>query len=188
MSELKEEREIKKWRIIESSYLLKHKYHTVRKDHVVTQSGKTIPDWYVLEYHDWVNVVAITDDGLFVMERQYRHGLGIIEYEICAGIIEDGETPLQAAQRELKEETGYGEGNWELYNISSPNPSSMNNRNYTFLAEGVKRIYNQSLDETESIDVCLLSIEQVRRILDNNEIVEGIMQAPLWKYVANMTK
>ena len=186
MSELEEEREINKWKLIESSYLIKHKYLTIRKDHVLTQSGVDIPDWYVLEYPDWINVIAITDDGRLVMERQYRHGIGVVGYEICAGIIEKGETPLHAAQRELKEETGYGEGNWELYNISSPNPSSMNNRNYTFLAKGVKRISGQSLEDAESIEVCLLSTEQVKELLWNNEIIEGIMQAPLWKYFANM--
>lgn len=186
MLKMNEKGEINKWKVIESSYLLRHKYLTVRKDHVITQSGIDIPDWYVLEYPGWINVIAITDEGLFVMERQYRHGLGVVGYEICAGIIEDGETPLQAAQRELMEETGYGEGNWELYNISSPNPSSMNNRNYTFLAKDVKRITGQSLEDAESIDVCLLSIGQVKELLRNNEIIEGIMQAPLWKYIANV--
>ena len=181
-----EGRKITKWKVVESSYFLRKKHLIVRKDHVITQSGIELPDWYVLEYPDWVNVIAITEEGLLVMERQYRHGLGIVEYEICAGMIDEGETPLHAAQRELLEETGYGEGEWELYNISSPNPSSMNNRNYTFLAKGVKKISEQSLDETESIDVCLLSVERVKILLQNNEIVEGIMQAPLWKLIANM--
>lgn len=188
MLKINEEGEINKWKVIESSYLLRHKHLTVRKDHVITQSGIDIPDWYVLEYPDWINVIAITDDGHFVMERQYRHGIGVVGYEICAGIIEEGETPLQAAQRELMEETGYGEGEWVLFNISSPNPSSMNNRNYTFLAKGVKRISVQSLEDTESIDVCLLTIEQVKELLRNNEIIEGIMQAPLWQYIANVNK
>lgn len=188
MLKINEEGEINKWKVIESSYLLRHKHLTVRKDHVITQSGVDIPDWYVLEYPDWINVIAITDDDLFVMERQYRHGLGTVGFEICAGIIEEGETPLQAAQRELKEETGYGEGKWELFNISSPNPSSMNNRNYTFLANGVRRISDQVLEDTEEIDVCLLSIDEVKSLLQNSEITEGIMQAPLWKVIANMNK
>lgn len=179
---------IEKWNVLDSTYLFKHKYLTIRKDRIITQRGKEIADYFVIENPDWINVIAITVDGLFVMERQYRHGLKITEYEICAGMIEEGETPLEAAQRELLEETGYGAGDWTLYNISSVNPSSMNNRNYTFLANGVRRISDQVLEDTEEIDVCLLSIDEVKYLLQNNEITEGIMQAPLWKFIANMKK
>jgi ADP-ribose pyrophosphatase YjhB (NUDIX family) len=179
---------IKKWKVLDSTYLFKREYLTVRKDHLVTQSGVDLSDYFVLEYPNWINVIAITDEGLFVIERQYRHGLDIIEFEICAGAIDEGELPVQAAKRELLEETGYGGGNWELFNISSPNPSSMNNVNYTFLAKGVKKIAERSLDSTETIEVCLMSSEEVISLLLKGEISEGIMQAPLWKYFAQIRK
>lgn len=57
-----------------------------------------------------MNVIAITDESRFVLEKQYRHGLGKTCYEIPAGVIEEGESPLEAAKRELQEETGYSEG------------------------------------------------------------------------------
>ena len=176
---------IRKWSLIESSYLFRQKYLTIRQDKVITQKGVTIPDYFVIEYPNWINVIAITEDGLFVMEEQYRHGLGIIEYELCAGMIDEGETPLEAAQRELREETGYAGGEWRLFMSSSPNPSSKNNINYTFLATGVKKIYEQELDEREFINVILMTKEEVMSLLCDDKIVEGIMQAPLWKYYAN---
>ena len=176
---------MKKWTLIESSYLFKHKYLTVRKDKVVTQRGVIIPDYFVIENPNWINVIAITEDGLFVMEEQYRHGLGIIEYELCAGMIDDDETPLEAAKRELKEETGYGGGDWQLFMRSSPNPSSMNNVNYTFLATGVKKLFKQELDKRECINVTLMTKKEVKSLLNDDKITEGIMQAPLWKYFAN---
>lgn len=126
-----------KWDILGSDYLLKERWLTVRKDHVRMPSGVEMDDYYVLEYPDWINVVAITKEGKFVIERQYRHGTQSVEYELCAGIIEKGESPLEAAQRELLEETGYSGGEWQLYCISTPNPSAMTNVNYTFLATGV---------------------------------------------------
>ena len=173
-----------KWRLEESTYLFKHKYLTIRMDKVITQNGVTIPDFFVIENPDWINVIAITDEGLFVIEEQYRHGLGIIEYELCAGMIEDDETPMEAAKRELKEETGYSGGKWELFMKSSPNPSSMNNINYTFLATGVKKQFNQHLDVRENLNVILMSREEIKSILNEDRITEGIMQAPLWKYLA----
>lgn len=47
--------------------------------------GRINDEFYVLEYPDWVNVIAVTTDGDFVMVEQYRHGLGEIQTELCAG-------------------------------------------------------------------------------------------------------
>ena len=87
---------------------------TARKDHVLLPTGAENKEYYVLEYPDWINVLAITRDGKFLMERQYRHGLGMTCYEICAGVCEKGESPLESARRELYEETGFGGGEWLL--------------------------------------------------------------------------
>ena len=121
-----------KWEVLKSTYLLENKWLTVRKDCVKMPSGVVIDDYFVLEYPDWINVIAITQEGLYVIERQYRHGTQSINLELCAGTVEEGETPIEAAQRELLEETGYSGGNWDLFCISSPNPAAMTNRNYTF--------------------------------------------------------
>ena len=116
-----------------------------------------------------------------MLERQYRHGTQTVEYEICAGVIEKGEEPLAAAQRELFEETGYGGGEWNLFCITAPNPAAMTNRNYTFLAKGVKPISSQHLEKTEDIDVIVMSREDVKKILIEGKMMQGIMQAPLWR-------
>lgn len=52
-----------KWEILSSDYLLKSKWLTVRKDYVRMPSGIEMDDYYVLEYPDWINVIAITEDG-----------------------------------------------------------------------------------------------------------------------------
>ena len=110
------------WEIVSSYYLLKERWLTVRKDHVRMLSGVEMEDYYVLEYSDWINVLAITKDGKYVVERQYRHGTQSTDYELCAGTVEKGEDPLAAAQRELLEETGFVGGEWELLCISTPQP------------------------------------------------------------------
>ena len=99
------EKDEKKWQVLHSEYLISRPWLTARRDHVRLPNGAENKEYYVLEYPDWVNVIAITAEGKFIMERQYRHGLQWTGYEICAGVCEKGETPLQSAQRELYEET-----------------------------------------------------------------------------------
>lgn len=142
-------------------------------------------EYYVLEYPDWINVIAITKDGRFVMEKQYRHGLEVISTELPCGVIEEGEDPLYAAKRELLEETGYSGGEWSKLMTLSPNPSSMNNLAHCFLAVGVEKTAEQSLDENEELEVVLMSEDEVRELLVNGGICQALMVAPLYKYFSN---
>ena len=99
----------RKWQVVRSEYLARKPWFTVRHETIALPDGRTIPDYYVFEYPDWVNVTAIDRDGRFVVIDQYRHGLGETSYEIPAGVMEPSDrSPLEAARRELLEETGYG--------------------------------------------------------------------------------
>lgn len=178
------EHDDKKWEILESEYLIRRPWLTARRDHVRLPDGVENKEYYVLEYPDWVNVIAITVDGKFVMERQYRHGLQWTGYEICAGVCESGENPLEAAKRELWEETGFGDGEWKLQMTISANTSTMTNVCHCFVATGVERISEQHLEATEDISVHLLTVDEVRNLLVGNEIRQALMAAPLWKYFA----
>lgn len=174
----------RKWEILESEYLIRRPWLTARRDRVKLPTGIEIPEYYILEYPDWVNVIAITCEGQFVMIRQYRHGIRETRYEISAGVCEEEEEPLFSAQRELYEETGYGNGNWtELMTISA-NASTMTNITHCYLAVDVEPISTQHLEETEDLSVHLLSKEEVKTLLMNDEIKQSLMAAPLWKYFA----
>ena len=95
------------WTVLSSEYLHRAQWLTVRKDHVVLPNGNHIPSYYILEYPNWVNTIAITRDGQFVFIRQYRHGIQETSYELCAGVCEEEDgSPMVSAQRELLEETG----------------------------------------------------------------------------------
>ena len=101
------------WTVLSSEYLHRAPWLTVRKDHVVLPNGNHIPSYYILEYPNWVNTIAITRNGQFVFIRQYRHGIQETSYELCAGVCEEEDgSPMVSAQRELLEETGYGNGVW----------------------------------------------------------------------------
>ena len=101
-----------KWRVLSKEELFRRPWLTVRRDKVELPDGRVHSEYYVLHYPTWVNVIAETDDGRLILERQYRHGLGIMSTEICAGVAEKGEEPLAAAKRELQEETGFGGGDF----------------------------------------------------------------------------
>ena len=179
--------EDKKWTILKSEYIIRRPWFTARRDHVRFPDGRENPEYYVLEYPDWVNVIAITKDGQFVMERQYRHALGRISYELPCGVVEQGEEPLEAITRKLLEETGYGGGEWWHLMDLSANSSTMSNMTHCFLATGVKKISEPHLDATEELEVHLLSREEVKELLNTNQFVQSLMAAPLWKYFSNET-
>lgn len=169
--------------MLESEYLVRQPWLTARRDRLELPDGRIIPEYYVLEYPDWVNVIAITKDGQFVMERQYRHAARKISLELPCGVMEEGETPLEAAQRELLEETGFGGGQWKKLMELSPNPSAMSNTTHCFLAIGVEKIAEQHLDETEELSVLFMTKEEVKRMLNENQICQALMVAPLYKYI-----
>ena len=111
--------------------------------------------------------------------------MGRTSYELCAGVCDkEDASPLVSAQRELWEETGYGKGNWQEYMVISANPSTHTNLTHCFLATNVEPIDHQHLEDTEDLSVHLLTFEEVKQLLENNEIMQSLNAAPLWKYVA----
>ena len=175
----------RKWKVLTSEYLARKPWFTVRHESLELPDGRRIPDYYVLEYPDWINVIAITRDGRFVFVDQYRHGLGETSYETPAGVSEPSDgSMLAAAQRELAEETGYGGGEWRLLMSVSANPSTHSNLTHCFLATGVEKIGEQHLDPTEDLRVHLLTRAEVLELLRTDRIRQSLMAAPLWRYFA----
>ncbi|MBB4037342.1 ADP-ribose pyrophosphatase [Dysgonomonas hofstadii] len=174
-----------KWKVLKSEYLAHEPWFTVRREHVELPNGNQIKDYYIYEYPDWVNVIAITKDNKFVFVRQYRHGLSITEMELCAGVCEnDDPSPLVSAQRELLEETGYGKGEWKEIMQVSPNPSTNTNITHCFVATDVEVVSGQHLEPSEDITVHLLTLDEVKELLRNNKMMQATQVAPLWKYIA----
>lgn len=179
------QKDSKRWTTLKSDIIVSRPpWLRVRHDTVQLPDGRINPEFYVLEYPDWVNVIAITEDGLFVMEKQYRYGIDRTCYEIPAGVMESGETPEEAARRELEEETGYTGGEWIAIMNASGNASTTSNMTHSFLAVGVKHEGTRHLDSTEDLDVELLTRDQVHALLLNDEIKQSQMAAPLWRYFA----
>lgn len=181
MEKLKE----RKWKVLESNYLHHKPWLTVRSERVELPNGNVIPEYFVFEYPEWVNVIAITKDGKYVFVSQYRHALGETSFELCAGVCEkEDASPLISAQRELLEETGFGKGKWTEIMTIGVNPSTHTNLTHCFLATNVEPVTNQHLEATEDLTVHILTLDEVLELLKTNQIRQALHAAPLWKYVA----
>ena len=179
------ENDPKPWTVLKSEYLFQRPWLTARRDHVRLPSGVEHPEFYILEYPNWVNVIAITKEKKFVMIRQYRHAIGETAFEMVAGVIDpEDKDPEMAARRELMEETGFGGGEWRLFSKFAPNTSAMTNCSYTYLATDVEYLGERHLEPTEDIVVYELEEAEVRELLETGEIKQALMAAPLWKYFA----
>lgn len=151
---------IKPWKILDTKYLYKTKGVAVRIDQCEINNGK-IFEPYVVECGTWVNVIALTKKREVVLVKQYRHGAEQVMLEIPAGIMdEEDESPMRAAQRELLEETGYASAQFVEVGKVYPNPATHNNLTYSFLALDAEQVGQQSLDETEEIEVSLIPFDE----------------------------
>jgi ADP-ribose pyrophosphatase len=162
------------WKKLSSHYIHKGPWATLRSDRCEMPSGHIVEDYYVLEYSNWVNAIAITEDNKILMVHQYRHGAGIISLEIPGGVIDPGEQPEQAIRRELLEETGYQFDDFELLSTVYANPSTANNQTFCYLAKGGKKVQGQHLDEQEEIIVETFTIDEVKQLLADNKIAQAL--------------
>ncbi|MDB5253069.1 MAG: hydrolase [Flaviaesturariibacter sp.] len=163
-----------KWRVLESKYLHKEPWLTIRQERCETPGGKIIPAFYVSEYPDWVNAFALTREGRVLMVRQYRRGIDSVEIELPGGVSEEGETMEEAVRRELREETGYEFDSVEFLAKTCANPSTTNNFTHFFLATGGVKVAEQQLDDTEEVEVIEMSIDEVKELVRSNAMAQSL--------------
>lgn len=171
-----------KWRILQSDNIIHRPHLDVYKEKVELPSGKKYDDFYHLHYLPFVSIVAETRDGKLLIERQYRNAVREVLTEIPAGNVEEGEEPLDAARRELLEETGFGGGEWKQLSVEYPQGGIQDNKMYTFYAKGVSRIADRHLDSTEDIRVYQVDKEEVLGMLVGGDICQAPQLNALWRY------
>ena len=153
------------WTVLDRKYLSRHQYFTARVDRCERPDGHIVPEYYVVELPPSVCMVPVTQDGMVLMVRQYRHPLGEAILEIPGGFVDPGEDPTRAARRELLEETGYAFEHIELLGKTAANPGLLNNFTHLFLARGGYKAQAQHLDANEEIEIVPLPLETVRGML-----------------------
>ncbi len=164
-----------RWQLQSSEYMFKDTWMTVRADTCIKPDGKIVTPYYVYEFPDWVTAFAITKEGKVIIEKQYRHALGQVHYEIPGGCVDKSDNSFQAAvERELLEETGYKFDHIEFIGNTSANPSTNANIMHLFLATGGEYVQKPELDEGEDIEVHLFSIDEVKELVRTNQIIQSM--------------
>lgn len=163
------------WKLVNSEYLYKEPWLTLRRDVCETPAGVLVNPYYVLEYPDWVCVMAVTADLKVILIRQYRHAYGKVLLEIPGGVMDPLDAvPEAAARRELLEETGFAFDAFYDLGAVSHNPSTSTNLTHMFLAVGGKAVQEQQLDENEEIEVLLADVQEVEKMLKERRFLQSL--------------
>ncbi len=132
-------------------------------------------DFYVLDAPNWVNVVALTDDDDLVLIEQWRQGIEGYTLEIPGGMADGDESPREAGERELLEETGYRAREWRELGSIEPNPAIQNNRCYTYLALGAESSEKPQFDSTEECRVVLRPYADAPELVASGAITHALV-------------
>jgi ADP-ribose pyrophosphatase len=167
------------WEIIHSDSLLNTPWVRVIQDRLRHRaSGQEMDYFYLTSPGEAVATVALTDDGKVLLTRQYRHPLRRIIWDLPAGAMRPGEEAMEAASRELVEETGYRAGEWTKLVYFNQFPGSMNIGTHLFLARELTWV-GQNLDEGEELKVTAIPFEQALDMVVSGEVVDGALMLGL---------
>lgn len=174
---------VRPWRILVSEHMLDCRVFSVERTKSQSPIDACVHEFYRLRCVDWAQIVPVTDDDEIVMVRQYRHGSDELSLEIPAGLIDAGETPAEAAQRECLEETGYAANELEPLGVLRPNPALFVNRLHAFATYGVKPSATIANTATEQTEVELVPIDQLAGLMLQGEIDHALDTAVLWRFL-----
>lgn len=164
------------WRRLESTRLFSHRILTLERREL--GRGEERREALVVTMPDWVNVVAVRDDGQVLLVRQWRYGTEESTLEIPGGMVDAGEEPATAAARELEEETGYRAGRLEHLGTLEPNPAIQSNRVWTYLATGLTQVAETPLgDGDEEIEVVSVPLATVPELIATGGIRHALVVA-----------
>ena len=176
------------WEEIKTEHLVTDEWIDIRRSAYRFPDGTVFEPFYSYSRRDYVVIAATDEEGRFLCVRQFRQGIKEVTTEFPAGGIErkDGkeygdkrsrevaEDALAAAKRELLEETGYESGEWKHLLTIPSNATIADNYAYIFSAKNCRRVAGQSLDDTEFLNVCVLSEEELKERVQNGEFQQAI--------------
>ena len=170
------------WRVVSEDHLQHCKVFDVHRATMESPSTGRAHPFYRIDSAAWVNVVALTPDDELVMVRQFRHGPREVTLEIPGGLVDPGESPAEAAARELLEETGYRAGGLESLGSVNPNPALFTNRCYMEWARDCEPVAEIQNSGTEQTVVELLPLAALPDVLRRGGIDHALVVAALYAF------
>ena len=164
-----EQEELRPWKIVSKRTVYEHRFLTLESHEVELPDGEVIPDWPWVIIPDAVNVIAETVDGDFLCFRQTKYAVEGTTLAPVGGMMDPGEDPLEAAQRELLEETGYIAAAWSSLGSYRVGPNRGIHIMHLYLAQGAKRVAEPDSDDLEDQQLLRLSRAELESALDGGE-------------------
>lgn len=162
------------WQTLTSELIVDNRWMRVRRDSARLANGLLVPDYYYWDGGDFTQVFAVTVTGEVLLVRQYKYPPRQVTLELPAGSIDPGDAdPLAGAQRELREETGYGGGEWRLLGALHTSPGKANTRSFAYLATGVTLLGEPEPDATEDIELVRAPLGETLDLLTSGAVVDS---------------
>jgi ADP-ribose pyrophosphatase len=162
------------WKTLSSTYISKHIYFTARQDKCQRPDGVIVDPYFVVELPTSVCAMALTENNEVLLVKQYRHPIAAVTLELPGGFVDEGEDMEKAVGRELLEETGYTFSAFHCLGKVAANPGVLNGYTYLYLAQGGKKVAAQQLDHNEEIEIVTVPLDELKRMLRDNEIVQAL--------------
>lgn len=161
---------MKPWKTIARRTVFRHsKYLTVETHTIELPDGRIISDWPWIITPDYINVIAVTTDGKWLCFRQTKYALEGTSLAPVGGYIEPGENPLEAAKRELREETGYEAPEWIHLGSYKVGANRGIATGHFYLACGAYYVTKPQSDDLEEQELLLLDSSEIEEALVNGE-------------------
>lgn len=170
-----------RWEKLEDKIIRKDRYIDFREARYRLPNGTEIAPFYHYSGRDFVVIAARDTEDRYICVRQYRVGIDAVTTEFPAGGIERGESALEAAKRELLEETGAVAERWTELGSFFANPTMGTSRAHCFLAEGCRVVSAQALDESECVVYVRLGEEELRRAMEDGSFAQAVHIALYYK-------
>lgn len=161
-----------KWQNLETKRVLEHPFLTVTTmTNVRLPDGRVIEDWPIVAMRDYISVLALDADGQAIVVEGYKHGAGRSSWQVVGGYIEPGEEPLLTAQRELREETGYESGDWQLLGSFVVDLNRYGGTGHLFLASNTRQVSMPTDDDLEQQTVRWVAVSELADSLRDGRVV-----------------
>lgn len=171
---------IRPWKLLASRALHSCRVFSLRQDRYASPRTQKEHDFYLIDSPDWVNVIPLTAENRVVLVRQFRFGTREFSLEIPGGMLDPGDSPAEAARRELLEETGFAGEQPVLLGVVHPNPALHTNRCHTYLVRNAAFRQPPRPDSTEEIEVRVVPLSEVPRLISGGEITHALVIAAFY--------